>query len=500
MPDLKDHYDVVVVGAGLSGIDAGYRLQTMCPGRDYVILEARHGLGGTWDLFKYPGVRSDSDMYTLGFPFEPWTGDKSIADAADILDYLKSTAAKYGIDEHISYDSKLTDGDWSSEDAVWTLTVQTAGGAREVTANFVYMCSGYYNYEQGYTPEFPGREDFTGQVVHPQFWPEDLDVKGKDVVVIGSGATAVTLVPSLVELGARPTMLQRSPSYVIAQPDRDGSAAKLRKRLSAERAHSITRWRYVLATQGFYQFCRRMPKTAKKALRKATESQLKGSGVGIENFQPKYNPWDERLCVVPRGDLFRALREHTADIVTDTIDRWTPEGVKLSSGRVLRADIIVTATGLNMLAAGGAQLTVDGEKVDFGERYIYRGMMVEGVPNAAICIGYTNASWTLRADLSAQYFCKFVNHVSTSGSAYGYPTAHEAMRSRPAIDLQSGYVQRSIADFPKQGDRRPWFLRQNYVLDNRDTKRADLTQDMTYVAVGDVRTPNGDLHPSSGAA
>lgn len=494
MSDLKDHYDVVVVGAGLSGIDAGYRLQTMCPDKDYVILEARSNLGGTWDLFKYPGVRSDSDMYTLGFPFEPWTSDKSIADAGDILEYLKSTAAKHGIDQRISYDSKLIAADWSSADARWTLTVGTATGDREVTASFVYLCSGYYDYAQGYTPDFPGRDDFTGQVVHPQFWPAELDVDGKDIVVIGSGATAVTLVPALVERGARPTMLQRSPSYVVAQPEKDTSAAKLRKRLPSQRAHSIVRWKYVLATQGFYQFARRMPKTAKAVLRKGTEAQLKGSGVGVEHFTPRYNPWDERLCVVPGGDLFKAFRKQQADIVTDTIDRFVPEGVRLSSGRVLSADIIVTATGLNMLAAGGATLRVDGEPVELGNRYIYRGMMLEGVPNAAMCIGYTNASWTLRADLSSQYFCKFVNHLDATGAAYGYPTAHETMRSKPAIDLQSGYVQRSIKDFPRQGDRMPWFLRQNYVLDNRDIKRADLAQDMTFVPKGAVRAPNDDLH------
>lgn len=494
MPDLTNHYDVVVVGAGLSGIDAGYRLQTMCPDKDYLILEARDTLGGTLDLFRYPGVRSDSDMYTLGFPFEPWTQDMAIANAADILQYLKSTAAKYGIDTRIAYDSKLTRADWSSADARWTLTVGTPGGDREVTAGFLYLCSGYYDYEQGYTPQFVGREEFAGQIVHPQFWPEGLDVNGKEVVVIGSGATAVTLVPALVEQGARPTMLQRSPSYVVAQPARDTSAAKLRRRLSDERAHSIVRWKYVLSTQGFYQFARRMPTAAKAVLRRGTEAQLKGSGVGVEHFTPRYNPWDERLCVVPGGDLFKALREHRADIVTDTIDRFVPEGVRLSSGRVLPADIIVTATGLTMLAAGGAQLSVDGSTVDLGSRYIYRGMMIEGVPNAAMCIGYTNASWTLRADLSSQYVATFINHLTASGSSYGYPTARESMRSRPAIDLQSGYVQRSVQDFPRQGDRNPWVLRQNYLLDNRDIKRADVTEDMTFVPVGAGRTPNDDLH------
>ena len=492
MPELKEHHDVVVVGAGLSGINAGYRLQTMCPDKDYVILEARGSLGGTWDLFKYPGVRSDSDMYTLGFPFEPWVGDKAIADASDILSYLKHTAAKHGIDQHIVYDTKLTAADWNSDAGEWRLTVQTQDGPREVTATHVFLCSGYYNYDRGYTPAFAGQEDFTGQIVHPQFWPEDLDVAGKRIVVIGSGATAVTLVPALVALGAKPTMLQRSPTYVVSQPARDALAKKLHERLPGNRAHSILRWRYVLATQGFYQFCQRMPGPAKKLLRKGTEAQLKGSGVGIENFEPRYNPWDERLCVVPGGDLFKALRAHEADIVTDTIEKIETDGVRLTSGRLLEADLIVTATGLNVLMAGGAALRVDGEEVDLGNRYIYRGMMLEGVPNAAVCIGYTNASWTLRADLTAQYFCKFVNHVDASGSAYGYPTAQASMKSHPALDLQSGYIRRSLGAIPKQGDRMPWFMRQNYVLDRRDNRRADVAQDMTFVRKGAVRRPAED--------
>ena len=495
MAELKDHYDVLVVGAGLSGINAGYRLQTMCPDKDYAIIEARSSMGGTWDLFRYPGVRSDSDMYTLGFPFEPWTGDKSIADGADILAYLKDTAHKHGIDERIVYDTKLVAADWSSEDAQWTLTLQTPEGQRTVTADFTYLCSGYYNYDEGYNPHFEGRDDFTGQIVHPQFWPEGLDTTGKKVVVIGSGATAMTLVPALADRGAHVTMLQRSPTHVISLPATDPIAHALRKRFSPQRAYEITRWKNVITSLGFYQFCQRAPKTASSVIRKGVMSQLEGTGIDERHFTPRYKPWDQRLCVVPGGDLFKALKSGNVEIVTDTIDRFTAEGVQTSSGQLLAADIIVTATGLNMLAAGGASITVDGKEADVGERYIYRGMMIEGIPNAAICVGYTNASWTLRSDLSSRYFCMLVNHIDESGYAYGYPTAHHTMATRPALDLTSGYVQRSVADFPKQGDRRPWFLRQNYVIDRHDTKTADVTQDMTFVRPGEVGHPNDDVRP-----
>ncbi|TWP36080.1 flavin-containing monooxygenase [Leekyejoonella antrihumi] len=495
MAQLKDHYDVLVVGAGLSGINAGYRLQTMCPDKDYAIIEARSALGGTWDLFRYPGIRSDSDMYTLGFSFEPWTGDKSIADGADILAYLEDTAHKYGIDERIVYETKLVEAAWSSADARWTLTLQTPDGSCTVTADYTYLCSGYYNYDQGYTPDFDGTDDFTGQIVHPQFWPEGLDAIGKRVVVIGSGATAMTLVPALADGGAQVTMLQRSPTYVISLPAEDAVALALRRRLGPQRAYDITRWKNVLTSLAFYQFCQRAPKAASRVIRKGVMAQLKDTGIDERHFTPRYKPWDQRLCVVPGGDIFKALRSGDVQIVTDTIDRFVPEGVRTTSGQVLPADIVITATGLNMLAAGGATITVDDKEVDLGSRYIYRGLMLEGVPNAAMCIGYTNASWTLRSDLSTRYFCKFINHVSESGYAYGYPTAHRTMAAHPALDLTSGYVQRSLADFPKQGDRRPWFLRQNYVLDRRDTRAADVTQDMTFASPHEV-LPRASLDTS----
>ncbi|RNI19878.1 flavin-containing monooxygenase [Flexivirga caeni] len=486
---MKDHYDVLVVGAGLSGIDAGYRLQTSCPGVDYAILEARESLGGTWDLFRYPGIRSDSDMFTLGLPFEPWTGAKSIADGADILQYLKDTAAKYGIDRRISYSTKVIAADWSSQDARWTLTTQSAAGEHTVSANFVYFSCGYYNYTDPYRPDIPGLADFSGQVIHPQFWPANgVDVAGRTVTVIGSGATAMTLVPALARQGAHVTMLQRSPSYVLSLAARDTIADRLRKVLPAKQAYAAIRLKNAATTVGFYEFCRRVPGAATKILRSGVARQLEGSSVDLAAFTPRYRPWDQRLCIVPDADLFTAIREHDVDVVTDTIDRVEPTAIHTSSGQRIESDIIVTATGLRLQMVGGATVSVDGEVCDPGERYIYRGMMLEGVPNAAVCIGYTNASWTLRADLSAQYFCKFVNYVRSNGYASGTPTVPEAMPATPALDLASGYVQRSIAELPKQGDRKPWFLKQNYFVDRRDAKRADVTADMTFVRPGETRS------------
>lgn len=492
---LQDHYDVLVVGAGLSGIDAGYRIQTMCPGVDYAILEAREALGGTWDLFRYPGIRSDSDMFTLGLPFEPWTGDKSIADGADILHYLEQTATKYGIDQRIHYSTKVTAADWSSETARWTLTLDTQDGPRQVSADFVYLACGYYNYDEPYRPDIPGLDDFAGEVIHPQLWPEDgLDVAGRKVTVIGSGATAMTLVPALAEQGAHVTMLQRSPTYVISLPARDAIAHALRKVLPTRQAYHAVRLKNAATSLGFYEFCRRAPGAATKVLRKGVARQLAGSSVGMADFTPRYKPWDQRLCVVPDADLFTAIRRNQVEIVTDTISRVNHAGIRTNSGREIPSDIIITATGLNLLMAGGATLSVDGDMCEPGDRYIYRGLMLEGLPNAALCIGYTNASWTLRADLSAKYFCTFVNHVRSHGYAYGYPTVHQAMPSSPALDLASGYVRRSLAALPKQGDRKPWFLKQNYFADRRDAKRADVTADMTFVRRGEVRSPSLDQH------
>lgn len=497
MPELNDHYDVVVVGAGLSGIDAGYRLQTMCPDKDYAILEARESMGGTWDLFKYPGIRSDSDMFTLGLPFEPWKGEKSIADGADILGYLKDTAAKYGIDQRIHYRTKVVSGDWSSADALWTLTLQTPDGERTVTANVVYLCSGYYDYDQGYTPQFAGRDDFIGQIIHPQFWPQDFDPAGKKIIVIGSGATAVTLVPALAEQGATVTMLQRTPSYVIGLPNADPVAAVMRRTMRPQAAYNAIRMKNAVQSLALYKASRIAPQAVGSMLRKGVMSQVRGSSVTERDFTPPYGPWDQRLCVVPDGDLFEAFKSGSANVVTDTVDSFVPEGIRTGSGQVLEADVVITATGLKMLAAGGVQISVDGEPVDLSSRYIYRGMMLSGIPNAAMCVGYTNASWTLRADLSSKYLCNFINFLDAYGYSYGYPHVERPMEAKPALDLSSGYVQRGVADFPKQGDRAPWFLHQSYLRDRRDTKRADVTQDMVFVRAGQPHTIE---EPSAAAA
>ncbi|NHN57165.1 NAD(P)/FAD-dependent oxidoreductase [Calidifontibacter sp. DB0510] len=487
---LKDHYDVIVVGAGLSGIDAGYRLQTMCPDKDYAILESRAEIGGTWNLFTYPGVRSDSDMYTLGFPFEPWRGRKAIADGEDILQYVKDTAAKYGIDERIAFEHKVIAADWSSKDAQWTLQLQTPDGPRQVTTHYLYLCSGYYNYDHGYTPDFPGVADFTGQLIHPQFWPQDFDPKGKRVVVIGSGATAMTLVPALADRGAQVTMLQRSPTYVLSMPGSDPLALALRGKVSAQRAFDIVRMKNAVQTLGFYKFTRKAPNVAAKVIIKQAKAQLMGGANATEaDFTPRYKPWDQRVCIVPNGDLFRALRAKKASIVTDTVDSFVPEGVRTGSGKVLEADAVVTATGLSMLAGGGITVTVDDHAVDLGDRHIYRGLMIEGLPNAAMCVGYTNASWTLRADLSSRYFCTFINYVDGHGYAFGYPKPSQPLQSHPALDLTSGYVQRAMAEFPKQGHISPWLMRQSYFKDRAEFKKADVTHDMVFALPGENHRP-----------
>lgn len=475
------HHDIIIVGAGLSGIDAGYRVQTMCPGKDYVILEGREAIGGTWDLFRYPGVRSDSDMYTLGFPFEPWDGDHSIAPGGEIRDYIRSTAAKHGIDQHIRFSHKVLAADWSSADSRWTLRVQTPDGEQEFTANFVYICAGYYNYDHGYTPDFAGVDDFTGQVVHPQFWPEGLDTIGKNVVVIGSGATAMTLVPALAEAGANVTMLQRSPTYVISQPEVDPIAKALRKRLSPERAYALTRLKNARTTLGFYKLTRRWPKQANGLLRRMTMSQLRGSDVDAAHFTPRYNVWDQRLCVLPGGDLLKDLKDGRAQIVTDTVDRFVPEGIRTGSGQVIPADIVVTATGLSMLAGGGASLAVDGTPIKLHEHFLYRSTMIDGIPNLAVCVGYINASWTLRADLTSRFVCKLVNYLDEHGYAYCVPTPDGPMEGSPALALDAGYVLRGVASFPQQGDKEPWIFKQDWFADRKDHKTVDLTDSMTFV-------------------
>ena len=470
---------MVVVGAGLSGIGAGYRLQTECPERSYVILEARDAIGGTWDLFRYPGVRSDSDMYTLGYPFRPWRGAESLADGASVLKYVRDTAKRYRIEEKIRYRTKVVGADWSSERARWTITVEQGAAPgeaerRTLTCDFLYSCAGYYDYDRGYTPDFPGVEDYRGTLVHPQFWPEDLDYAGRRVVVIGSGATAVTLVPALAADAGHVTMLQRSPTWISPLPGRDRLADRLRAVLPPKAAHRIIRAKNIAFNVAVYQFCRRRPEAARKLFTKLATRALKDEALVREHFTPAYNPWDQRVCAARDADFFRALRSGRAEVVTDHVERFVPEGVRLKSGQVLPADVVITATGLRLLAFGGIAPRVDGVEVPLAEQFVWRGAMVTGIPNFAVCIGYTNASWTLRGDLTSRLVCKVLNHMAARGYSSVVPVPDGSLRERPLLDLTSGYIQRSVQEFPRAGHRSPWRVRQNYILDAATTMRTDL--------------------------
>jgi cation diffusion facilitator CzcD-associated flavoprotein CzcO len=477
---VNEHFDVLVVGAGLSGIGAGHFVQTQCPWATYAIFEARDAIGGTWDLFRYPGIRSDSDMFTLGYSFRPWDGEKSIADGASILQYIKDTAASAGIDEHIRFQHRIVRADWSTEDARWTVVAERGdtGETVVVTCNFLFSCSGYYRYDQGYQPEFAGRDRFAGTIVHPQAWPADLDYAGKRVVVIGSGATAVTLVPSMAERAAHVTMLQRSPSYILSMPASSPLARLLRRVLPRRRAGAAIRWVNAVMTQGFYQLSRRRPNAVKRILLRGLERQLPaGYDIGT-HFTPRYNPWDQRMCLVPDGDLFRAIRKGTVSVVTDHIDSFTERGVLLESGTELEADIIVTATGLELLFIGGIAVSVDGEPVDLPNRLTYKGMMLEGVPNFAIAVGYTNASWTLKCDLTCDYVCRLLNHLRATGLRQCTPVNADAtVTGAPLLGLTSGYVQRSAHKFPKQGSKFPWQVHQSYLRDYRALKMRGVVDD-----------------------
>jgi monooxygenase len=463
-----EHVDVLIVGAGLSGIDAGYHLQANLPGKTYAILEARDCIGGTWDLFRYPGVRSDSDMYTLGYSFRPWRDVKAIGDGPSILDYVRDTASAYGIDRKIRFQHRATRAQWSSEDAVWTVDVERtdAGDSVRLTCGFLFMCTGYYRYDEGYTPQFPGAERFKGQIVHPQFWPQQLDYAGKRVVVIGSGATAVTLVPALAPQAAHVTMLQRSPSYILSLPAEDPLLNIARRLLGSRMAYAFTRWKNVILTILIYQLSRRRPAAMKKLVRKLLAQQLPADYDIDAHFSPTYDPWDQRLCLVPDGDLFKAIGDGSVSIATDRINTFTETGVELASGARLEADLIVTATGLNLLALGGVQLSVDGEPVDIRRRMVYKGMMLSGVPNFAFAFGYSNASWTLKADLTCKYVARVLAHMDTKCYRQAIPHNRDtSVTPLPFLDLTSGYVQRSIEHFPQQGSRAPWRLYQNYALD-----------------------------------
>ncbi|MCM4078793.1 flavin-containing monooxygenase [Paractinoplanes hotanensis] len=474
-----DHVDVLIIGAGLSGIGAAWRLQEAFPTTSYAVLEARDAIGGTWDLFRYPGIRSDSDMFTLSYPFRPWTDTQSLASGDKIRAYIRETAQDAGITRHIRFGAKVVAADWSSPDSRWS--VRLADGST-LTCDFLYACTGYYSYEAGYQPEFAGLASYGGRLVHPQSWPGDLDYRGKRVVVIGSGATAVTLVPAMSPTAAHVTMLQRSPTYLTSLPRRDVIADGLRRVLPAKPANALVRAKNILLTQAFYQLARRRPERVRKALRTMAVRGLGDEAYVDEHFKPAYDPWDQRLCVIPGGDLWEEIRAGRASVVTDHIDSFVPSGIRLRSGRVLEADIVVSATGLRLLPLGGVEVSIDGSPVTIGERAAYRGLMLSGVPNLAYCIGYVNASWTLRADLSHRYVMRLLRHMRKHGLAVATPTAPGGT-GRPLLDLSSGYVQRALDLFPRQGDRAPWIVRQNYLRDVVTTPRADVTRDMTFQEV-----------------
>ncbi|WP_457355041.1 flavin-containing monooxygenase [Sphingomonas sp. UYP23] len=461
-----EHFDVVVVGAGLSGIGAGYHLQTLCPDRSYVILEGRAALGGTWDLFRYPGIRSDSDMYTLGYAFKPWTEAKAIADGPSILQYVGDTAREHGIDRHIRFNQHVERAEWSTPDARWTVTSDGPDGPTALTCNFLFMCSGYYNYARGHTPDWAGTDQFAGRIVHPQFWPSDLDYAGKEVVVIGSGATAVTLVPAMAQTAAHVTMLQRSPTYVVSRPAEDATANWLRRKLPAMLAYRLVRWRNVLLGMAFFNLARQRPAKTKARLVNMVRDHLGPDYDVATHFTPKYNPWDQRLCLVPDADLFGALKEGRASVITDTIDHFTQDGIVLASGEEVPADVVVTATGLELQLLSDVAFSVDGKPVDLADTYNYKGMMYSGVPNMASSFGYTNASWTLKADLTCGYVCRLLNTMTKRGLRQATPTLDGGpLEAKPFLDFTSGYFTRAMAKFPKQGDKAPWRLYQNYARD-----------------------------------
>ena len=478
-------FDVIIIGAGLSGIGTAVRLQRDCPDRDFILLERREAIGGTWDLFRYPGIRSDSDMHTLGYDFKPWEAEKSIADGPSILSYVNETADEHRIRERIRFSQKLVAADWISERSQWQLTVETPEGVRRYRCGLLMMCAGYYSYDQGYEPDFAGKGSFKGEWIHPQFWPDNLDHADKKVVVIGSGATAMTLVPNMSRQASHVTMLQRSPTYVISRPSIDGLANWLRRVLPPKLAYDLVRWRNTVWQQWMYKLTRVAPGVVKRSLLKKVREEI-GEMVDVEkHFTPRYNPWDQRLCLVPDDDLFRAIQSGKASVVTDQIETITEGGVQLASGDHLDADIIVCATGLELVVLGGAEFTRDGQAIDFANEWTYKGMMCSNIPNMVHTFGYINASWTLRADLIATWVCRLLNHMRTTGMTTATPRITDelaaSMTQRFWIDdFSAGYMQRVMHRFPKQGDQMPWMNPQNYRKD-RKMFRDDPIQDAELI-------------------
>jgi monooxygenase len=477
----REHVNVLIVGAGIAGIGAAVHLQRNCPEKSYAILEGRESIGGTWDLFRYPGIRSDSDMFTLGYSFKPWLGEKSIADGESILDYIRETAEEYGVEGRIRFKHKVLAAEWSSAEERWTVRAERDGKPVELTCDWLYGCTGYYRYDEGFSPKFEGTERFEGRIVHPQHWPEDLDYEGKRVVVIGSGATAMTLVPALAERAEHVTMLQRSPTYVVSRPAVDPVAQRLRRLLPEKLAYAAVRWKNVLVLHGSYKLLRRWPGLGKRILRKGLEQQLP-AGYDIDtHFKPRYNPWDERLCAVPDADLFKAIRGGKVDVATDHVETFTEKGIRLQSGRELEADVIITATGLNMLTFGGIQVLIDGKEKDFSETVGYKGMMFSGIPNMNMALGYTNASFSLKTDLIAEYICRLLKHMDANGFRVAIPKAPgPAVELEPIIDLKSGYVLRALDQLPKQAAVHPWRLHQNYAQDIRLLRKGPIDDEIEF--------------------
>lgn len=462
-----EYVDVLIIGAGLSGIGAACHLQKKLPRKSYAILEGRQAIGGTWDLFRYPGIRSDSDMYTLGYNFKPWTNPKAIADGPDIRSYIQDAAREYGVEKKVRFGHKSLKAAWCTDQSMWTVDVERTdtGEVFQMQCRFLLGCTGYYNYEAGYTPEFPGRDRFKGQIVHPQHWPEDLDYAGKKVVVIGSGATAVTLIPAMAEKTAHITMLQRSPSYVASVPLRDKMSNKLRQYLPSKLVYRLARTRNVGFQMFFYNLARAKPKAIRRLLLSQVRRQV-GENFDMQHFSPNYNPWDERLCAVPNGDLFKAIRKQQASVVTDHIDTFTENGILLKSGQELEADIIITATGLDLQLLGGMTLELDGKPLEMSQTMNYKGFMFKDVPNFAMVFGYTNASWTLKADITLEYLCRLLKTMDKKGMQQATPRLSDnSVQEVPFLDMQSGYVKRALPKLPRQGDKSPWKLHQNYALD-----------------------------------